>query len=62
MKLYIIRVLINICCGQALKYEQRLRMLLSEEGVNYIYAVGCNICSRDMWLKRIVKLQSLRTK
>ncbi len=60
MKQWTIRMLINICCKQALKYNQRLEMLLSQEGVKYIYAVGCNACSRDMWLERVEKLQKLR--
>ncbi len=59
MKQKIIRLLIDFCCKKALKYEQRKEMLLKQEGFKYIYAVGSNVAHRDVWLKRIKKLQDI---
>ena len=58
MKDWIARKLIDICCKKALKYEQRKEMLLNQKGIEYIYAVGSNIYERDIWLKRVLKLQN----
>ena len=57
MKQWIARKLIDICCKKALKYEQRKEMLLNQKGIEYIYAVGSNVYERDIWLKRVVRLQ-----
>jgi hypothetical protein len=57
MKNWIARRLIDICCKQALKYDLRKKMLLEQEGIKYIYAVGSNVYERDRWLKRIERLQ-----
>ena len=58
IKNWISRRLIDICCKKALKYDQRSEMLLKQEGLKYIYAVGSNAYERDKWLKRVVKLQN----
>jgi len=59
MKQWIIRKLIDFCCKKALKYEFRKEMLVKQEGIRFIYAVGSNIYERDKWLNRIVKLQDI---
>ena len=58
MKNWIVRRLIDICCKQALKYDMRKQMLLEQEGIKFIYAVGSNVYERDKWLKRIERLQN----
>lgn len=58
MKNWLIRIIIDVCCKYALKYELRLNMLLKQEDLKYIYAVGSNVIQRDKWLKRVVKLQN----
>jgi hypothetical protein len=58
MKQWIIRNLIDFCCKKALKYELRKEMLVKQEGIRFIYAVGSNIYERDKWLSRIEKLQN----
>jgi len=57
IKQYLVRQLINYCCKKALKYEQRKEMLLNQKGIEFIYAVGSNVCYRDVWLGRIKRLQ-----
>ena len=57
MKNWITRRLIDICCKKALKYDLRKKMLLEQEGIKFIYAVGSNVVERDRWLKRIKLLQ-----
>jgi len=58
MKNWITRRLIDICCKKALKYDLRINMLLDQEGIKFIYAVGSNVVERDRWLKRIELLQN----
>ena len=57
MKKWIVRRLIDYCCKQALKYEQRKEMLKNLEGIKYIYSIGSNIVQRDKWLNRIYLLE-----
>lgn len=58
MKEFIVETLIVYCSKNALKYEQRITMLLNQKGMKYISAVGCNVLHRDKWLNRIIKLQN----
>ncbi len=58
MKNWIVRRLIDICCKQALKYDQRRELLSKQQGLKYIYAIGSNVVQRDTWLKRIEWLQN----
>lgn len=58
----LVRILIIFCAKRALKYEQISKMLLDQEGVNYIYAVGTMIVNRNAWLNRIKKLQEFINK
>ena len=57
IKVYIVRKLIDYCCKRALRHEQRKEMLLSQKGIEFIYAVGSNVYDRDIWLNRIKYLQ-----
>jgi hypothetical protein len=59
MKQWIVRKLIDFCCKKAVKYELRKEMLVKQEGIRFIYAVGSNIYERDKWLNRIEKLQDI---
>ena len=34
-------------------------MLLNQKSIDYIYAVGSNVYERNIWLKRIQKLQNI---
>lgn len=62
MKNWLIRILMDVCCKYALKYELRVNMLLKQEDLKYIYVVGSSVIQRDMWLKRLVKLQNFINK
>ncbi len=59
MKQWIVRKLIDFCCKKAVKYELRKEILVKQEGIRFIYAVGSNIYERDKWLNRIEKLQNI---
>jgi hypothetical protein len=59
VKVYIVRKLIDYCCKRALRHEQRKEMLLSQKGIEFIYAVGSNDYDRDIWLNRIKYLQKM---
>jgi hypothetical protein len=54
---YFVRLLIDFCCGKALKYQQRTDLLHNTKGTNYIYSIGSNVVQRDKWLKRIYLLE-----
>jgi hypothetical protein len=54
---WIVRRLIDFCCGQALKQQQRADMLRDLEGIKYMYSIGSCIVQRDKWLKRIDLLE-----
>lgn len=55
---WVVRLLIDFCCGKALKYHQRALMLRDQREF-YFYSVGCNIVQRDQWLKSIKLLESI---
>ena len=57
--MFIIRMLIIFCAKRALKYDQMKQLLLNEEGVDYIYAVGTMVYNKERWLNRIHKLQEI---
>lgn len=57
MKRGIVRILISYCCKQALKYDNRARMLSDLQGIKFMFSIGSNIVYRDKWLNRIYLLE-----
>lgn len=57
MKSWIARRLIDICCKKALKHDLRMKMLLEQEGIRFIYAIGSNVYERNKWFDRIERLE-----
>lgn len=51
--MWFIRLLIIYCTKRALKYDQMKQMLLEQEKLTYIYAIGTMIVNRDIWLNRV---------
>jgi hypothetical protein len=51
--MWFIRLLIIYCSKRALKYDQMKAMLLEQEGLRFIYAVGTMVYNRNIWLKRV---------
>lgn len=49
--------LIDYCCKQAIKYDFRVKMLLGQECIEFLYAIGSNSYARDRWLKRVKHIQ-----
>ena len=60
MRKYIIEKFILFCSKKALGYDQRKKMLLEQQkSFELIYCIGLNVLKRDIWIKRIIKLQKL---
>lgn len=51
--MWFVRLLIIYCSNRALKYDQMKQMLLDQEGIRFIYAVGTMVYNRNIWLNRI---------
>ena len=58
----LVRLLIIYCTKKAEKYERLKQMLLAEEGVQYIYAVGTMEMNKRRWLRKVVWLQKIAHK
>jgi hypothetical protein len=57
---YIIHNLIIFCSRKAREYDET-KIMLSKQGGNldYIYAIGLMVHSRDKWLKKVKQFQKL---
>jgi len=51
--MYFIRLLIIYCTQRALKYDNMLKLLMEQNKLEIIYAIGTMVYNKNKWLNRV---------